>query len=70
VEGGGADKRFPQDRDTGAQSRQQTEVPTGGAKMAEGGGESAQARELSLIGGAHLLGGTGARVRPCWAGLG
>jgi hypothetical protein len=42
----------------------------GGAQMAEGGGERAGARELPLIGGAHLSGSAGARVRPRWAGLG
>jgi hypothetical protein len=60
-EGGGANKRGPQDRDKDAQSRQWAEALTGGTQMAEGGGESARARELPLTGGAHLSGGEGAR---------
>jgi hypothetical protein len=44
--------------------------------MVEGEGESVWARELPLVGGAHLSGGAGARARVGgsfglgWAGLG
>ena len=68
--GRGADRRGPPSRESASARVREESADRQGPGGRDREGKSVRARGLPLTGEARLLGCVGARVRPCWAGLG